>query len=1101
MSVSISEQKLSFVNETIVKLRQQLNKSNPKNTLQSLEQFENQLTLNEIEACLTDSKPEELHLKLTHLLSERWERTRNTNMCYTQQPNNLVNQLCLAIAKTIAPPATNEEEIAALALNTGPYCLLMPSLKNTEDVYGENIHSIGLHEFVLSDNECVFIPLAQCVHQASISDEGLLRQVVAIDGNYPKLTPSEIERVTQHSKQAKELYDAIIALNKQRLLGDDIGAQLNQLANALRGGGSHGTGSELNAGAAANLGILKFSAYWDALPQQKKSAILSDTPELKDILGRLFRPDDVNYKETRFCVELLAGDLDPIIAKYNNKASIQTLTERVLKKETAFNTALQNPRVLTLTPKNTPPKHILHLIFKLDKNKQRALFKKQGYENALQYALGHEPEALIEFELDEASKQQALSARFKSPYNMPALLVAAQQGKIEAIELLLSWGAPIESQDANQSTALHWAASYGHVDAVQYLLEQGASIKAGGHNNTTPLSFAILNGQRDIVQLLLQKNAPVNLRDNLGANALDLAIEKHPEFIDPILMHIATLSVEQQAECLLNAPKGPYPNVLFYAAANKPSLFDALVDKVLEQPSPELKRAVFTASNEQGWTPLILAAQIGAGKSVRKLVESGINCDAPDLNNSTALHWAAQKGQVDTVRYLLEKGFLLEAQGYQTNTPLHCAVLYGKRAVIELLLQKNAQVNSRNIHGKNALDIAIANHPGLIEPILMQIATLPVEEQAECLLNVPNGPYPNVLFYAAANKPTLFDALVDKVLEHPDPAFHRLVFTAANEKGETPLILAAQLGMHKSISKLLKSGINIESHDSNNNTALHWAANNGHADSVNCLLENGASLETKGVDNNSALNFAVMHGKSTVMELLLKKNAPVNTRSSHSGKNALDFAIVHHPELIEPIIKHIATLPETEQTACLLKVSGGLYSNALLYCAIEKPNLLNDLLLLNPAISAKNDLQSRASLLTTMQHCDEHLQRIGAHYQKMKEKSHNNPKYTAAVTAAETLLRTCAQAKITLFESDGDTKPKILAFQKICKDAVDTAKPVLEKHREWGKMLGEFLLALITLPVSLPLYAIGFFSVKTKSAQLLDKLEKGLDNPASPRTS
>lgn len=80
----------------------------------------------------------------------------------------------------------------------------------------------------------------------------------------------------------------------------------------------------------------------------------------------------------------------------------------------------------------------------------------------------------------------------------------------------------------------------------------------------------------------------------------------------------------------------------------------------------------------------------------------------------------------------------------------------------------------------------------------------------------------------------------------------------------------------------------------------------------------------------------------------------------------------------------------------------------------------------------------------------------------MKEKSHNNPKYIAAVTAAETLLRTCAQAKITLFESDGDMKTKILTFQKTCKNAVATAKPALEKHREWGKVLGEFLLALYT---------------------------------------
>ena len=917
MSTLTSEKKHLFVDE-IMKLHKRLNVFKPENTLQSLERFENQLTLNEMEACFRDSKPEELDANLVHLLSARWERIRNSNMCYTQQPRNLVNQLCFEIAKAISPPAATASEIEELAPNAGPYCLLMPSLENSEDIYGENIHSLGLHEFVLSDNERVFIPLAQCLHQASLSDEGQLRQMVAIDEELPELTSSEVARVSNHSKQAGDFYQSIIAFNKQRLLADDIGAKLSQLANGLRGGGAHrrghGSGSEFNAGSQANLAIVAFGEYWEALSERQKSAIFTEEPKLKDVLGRLFRPNDMNYKDTRFCVELLAGELDPIIHRYNKKPDIETLRNRVLEKESAFKKAAQSRDGLVVIQNDKPPKHILHHIFKLNIGKQQVLFKQQVYKNALMYALAHEPEALAEFELNEASKKQALNERF-NPHNSSALIIAAKRGKIDAVRLLLSWGADIESHDANKDTALHWAAYNGHIDTVRFLLENNAS---------------------------------------------------------------------------------------------------------------------------------------------------------------------------------------LEARGYQNNTALNFSVRHGKGPVVELLLKRSANVNARNSEGKNALDIAIASHPEFIELILMQLATLPADEQSDCLLSVPGGPYPNVLFYAAAKKPALFDALLTTVLQQPSETSSRAVCDASNAKGWTPLILAAQIGAHESIPKLLASGLDIESHDLNNSTALHWSAKNGHVDAVNFLLENRALLEARGAGNNTTLNFAVMHGKGPVVELLLKKSANVNARNSR-GNNALDIAIASHPELVKPILMQLATLPADEQADCLLNVPGGPYPNVLLYAAIEKPSLLNSLLVFSPSINSKDNLHDITRLLTEM-HWDEHLQSISALYQRMGKKSHSNSTYIAAASAAETLLRTCAQAKITLFQSDDAIDKKILVFKSTCKSAIETAKPVLEKHREWGKVLAAFLLAIITLPISLPLYAMGLFSVKTKSAQLLDKLQEAIDKPG-PRNS
>ena len=133
------------------------------------------------------------------------------------------------------------------------------------------------------------------------------------------------------------------------------------------------------------------------------------------------------YKETRFCVELLANALDPIIETYNKKPSIQMLQKKVEAQENALKSALKKPQNLVIVQNPNPSKHILHRIFKLSVTEQKKIFKYDGYENALIYAIANHPDELPEFELDEGSKQQAILARIK-PNNYSGLIVAAKLG-------------------------------------------------------------------------------------------------------------------------------------------------------------------------------------------------------------------------------------------------------------------------------------------------------------------------------------------------------------------------------------------------------------------------------------------------------------------------------------------------------------------------------------------------------------------------------------------------------------------------------------------------------------------------------------------------
>ena len=189
-----------------------------------------------------------------------------------------------------------------------------------------------------------------------------------------------------------------------------------------------------------------------------------------------------------------------------------------------------------------------------------------------------------------------------------------------------------------------------------------------------------------------------------------------------------------------------------------------------------------------------------------------------------------------------------------------------------------------------------------------------------------------------------------------------------------------------------------------------------------------------------------------------------------------------------------------EQSTCLLGPYADhrhSYDSALTYAAIEKPSILEQLFKVHLSANVANDESTIQGILDHMQF-DAHLQFINDHYQLMKQKSQENSNYRFATAAAKTLLIACVRAKAQLFASNDPLEIKIGEFQKNCNAAIAQAKPVLKKYREWRKVLAVFILAIITLPVSLPLYALGFFSAKTKSEQLLDKLHEAIDFKKHP---
>ena len=105
------------------------------------------------------------------------------------------------------------------------------------------------------------------------------------------------------------------------------------------------------------------------------------------------------------------------------------------------------------------------------------------------------------------------------------LLAATHEGHPEVCELLLKSGkVDINEVTANGSTAMRMAAFNGQIDTLQMLLLKGAKADIGDNNGITPLLAAAHQGHAEACELLLEKGQ-VNIEEmgSSGSTALKLA--------------------------------------------------------------------------------------------------------------------------------------------------------------------------------------------------------------------------------------------------------------------------------------------------------------------------------------------------------------------------------------------------------------------------------------------------------------------------------------------------------------------------------------------------------------------------------------------------
>ncbi|KAL2839814.1 hypothetical protein BJY01DRAFT_250296 [Aspergillus pseudoustus] len=219
-----------------------------------------------------------------------------------------------------------------------------------------------------------------------------------------------------------------------------------------------------------------------------------------------------------------------------------------------------------------------------------------------------------------------------------AYTLAAMGGKIPLLTRILTAGADpnavaptymtirdltrragngMDVEDAPDSSMLALACAAGRAEAAKLLLQYGADVHYGGDisvRGTTPLHIAAKNGRVDMIDLLIAHGA-----DILGRTA----------------------------------PGGAMPIHLAAAAG-----FTGCVQYLLDRGGDGL----LEARDEQGQTPVIVAARQGNLSVIGVLLDKGASLTARDNEGWTAAHRAAWNGHEETMRLLVDRGADPEAE-------------------------------------------------------------------------------------------------------------------------------------------------------------------------------------------------------------------------------------------------------------------------------------------------------------------------------------------------------------------------------------------------------------------------------------------------------
>lgn len=146
----------------------------------------------------------------------------------------------------------------------------------------------------------------------------------------------------------------------------------------------------------------------------------------------------------------------------------------------------------------------------------------------------------------------------------------------------------------------------------------------------------------------------------------------------------------------------------FSFAQEKLDVFDVARKGTVEQAKDLMKSnpQIFDVTNQEGFSPLLLACYRGNNEVAKLMIKSGCNLNL-NSNMGTPLMAAIVKGNNEIAQLLIEKKADLNLADKNGITALIYAVQFQNKTVLANLIQNKADKNHKDKEGKTAFEYAV----------------------------------------------------------------------------------------------------------------------------------------------------------------------------------------------------------------------------------------------------------------------------------------------------------------------------------------------------------------------------------------------------------
>ena len=458
-------------------------------------------------------------------------------------------------------------------------------------------------------------------------------------------------------------------------------------------------------------------------------------------------------------------------------------------------------------------------------------------------------------------------------HGQTALFVACFERQQTSIRILLEAASNPNIASINGNTSLH-AAVLGHCDKkiIQLIIDHFADLNATNNRSQTALMLSCIQASEDSINVLLKAKADAKIADVDGNTCLHVAIAN--SLSKEVIQAIVTRGGDVHAvnnNCVsalgMACQKGQIDTI------------DVLIKL----------GADINMTDPDGNTYLLKAVRGDYSKEVvQAIINNGGNVNATNNNCVSALGMACKKGQIDTIDVLIKLGADINMTDPDGNTYLLKAVRedYSKE-VVQAIINKGGDVNAVNNNYVSALGMACQK--GQIDTIDVLIKL-----GADINKTDPDG---NTYLLKAVRE-DYSKEVVQAIINNGGNV------NATNNNCVSALGIACQKGQIDTIDVLITLGADINKTDPDGNTYLHKAVQEYYSHKVvQTIIDHGVNVNTRNKTNETALMISTRMRDRNNINMLLKARANLDiVNTDHDSHLYLVFTKGWRKEVLHAMV-------------------------------------------------------------------------------------------------------------------------------------------------------------------------------------------------------